>query len=313
MNSKPFFSVVVPVYNEEKNVSSLYKEIQGSLEKLGKEYEIIFVDDGSVDKTYPQLKKLKPLTIIRFRTNSGQSAALDAGIKQARGKIIFTLDGDGQNDPADFSRLYEKLIQGFDVVCGWRHKRKDSFLRRFISYGARVLRSLLVDDRVHDAGCTLRIYRRECFVDLDLYGELHRMIPAMLRWRGFRIGEVKVNHRPRIHGRSKYNLTRAVRGFLDMVYIWFWRKYSQRPLHLFGGLGLVSSFLGTVILAVMVYLKIFYHYRLSDKIWPLVGFFLIMIGIQLLVTGLLAARGVEKDRSTRYYIAEIIHNKDISS
>jgi len=308
MINKPFFSVVVPVFNEEENVELLYKETKDALEKLAKDYEIIFVDDGSTDKTYSQLKKLSPLTIIKFRTNSGQSAALDAGIKQARGEIIFTLDGDGQNDPADFSLLYKKLTQGFDVVCGWRHKRKDSFSRRFISYGARVLRLLLVDDRVHDAGCTLRVYRRECFVDLDLYGELHRMIPALLRWRGFRIGEVKVNHRPRIHGRSKYNLTRAVKGFLDMIYIWFWRKYAQRPLHFFGGLGLAFNFLGGLILALMAYLKVFYHYHLSDKIWPLVGFFLIMIGIQLLATGLLAAREVEKDKSVRYYISEVIHS-----
>ena len=300
--------MVVPVFNEEENVELLYKETKDALEKLAKDYEIIFVDDGSTDKTYSQLKKLSPLTIIKFRTNSGQSAALDAGIKQARGEIIFTLDGDGQNDPADFSLLYKKLTQGFDVVCGWRHKRKDSFSRRFISYGARVLRLLLVDDRVHDAGCTLRVYRRECFVDLDLYGELHRMIPALLRWRGFRIGEVKVNHRPRIHGRSKYNLTRAVKGFLDMIYIWFWRKYAQRPLHFFGGLGLAFNFLGGLILALMAYLKVFYHYHLSDKIWPLVGFFLIMIGIQLLATGLLAAREVEKDKSVRYYISEVIHS-----
>lgn len=305
MITQPFFSVIVPVYNEEDNIVSLYREIKVALEKLGKTYEIIFIDDGSTDRTYARLERLKPLTIIKLRTNSGQSAALDAGIKQARGKIIFTLDGDGQNDPADFGRLYSQLNQGFDVVCGWRYKRRDPFFKRFISYGARILRSFLVDDRVHDAGCTLRVYRRECFTDLDLYGELHRMIPAMLRWRGFKIGELKVNHRPRLHGRSKYNLTRAVKGFLDMVYIWFWRKYAQRPLHFFGGLGLFFSFLGTAILIVMAYLKIFYHYHLSDKIWPLVGFFLIMIGIQLLATGLLAAREVEKDRSARYYIDKV--------
>jgi len=299
-------SVIVPVFNEGKNVKALYVEIFAVLKSLNPSFEIIFVDDASTDNTLNELETLSPVTIIKLRKNSGQSAALDAGIKCSTGDIIVTMDGDGQNDPSDIPGLVQNLSKGYDAVCGWRHKRKDSFLKKFISGGAAVLRRFLVDDEVHDAGCTLRAYKRECFEDLALYGELHRMIPALLKWRGFRVTEQKVNHRQRKHDKSKYTLTRIPKGFLDMLYVWFWRKYSNRPLHLFGGMGLFFIFLGACILSLMLYLKIFYEYKLSDKIWPLAGFFSIVIGLQFLLSGILAANSVESSGTKKYYIEEKI-------
>ncbi|HOW35818.1 MAG TPA: glycosyltransferase family 2 protein [Candidatus Omnitrophota bacterium] len=295
-------SVVVPVYNEEGSVVHLYTEIEAVLRAMGLTFEIIFVDDGSTDGTAAKLKTLRLLRVIRLRKNYGQSCALDAGVKAARGKFIVTLDGDGQNDPADIPLLWRTIQNGYSVVCGWRFKRKDSFLKRFISLGARFLRRRLVDDDIHDAGCTLRIYRRECFEDLDLYGELHRMIPALLKWRGFKITEVKVNHRPRIAGCTKYGWDRVLKGFLDMLYVWFWRKYAFRPLHLFGAFGIFFMLFGSLLLLFLTGLKIFLGYQLSNKIWPLVGFFSVSIGVQFLMMGFLAANLVDQNRARKYSV-----------
>jgi glycosyltransferase involved in cell wall biosynthesis len=304
----PYYSFIVPVYNEEGNVEKLHAEIVTVAEKLNKPYEVIFIDDGSTDQTLQKLKTLSPIKILVLRKNSGQSAALDAGIKGARGEILITLDGDGQNDPADVPKMLKKL-NGFDVVCGWRYKRKDTLTKRFISQGAKFFRSFLVADKVHDAGCTLRIYKKECFNGLDLYGEMHRMIPALLAWNGFRLTEVKVNHRPRKAGMTKYSWQRTFKGFLDMLDVWFWRKYQARPLHLFGSAGLlligVSFFFGTY-LAIR---RIFFGYNLSDKIWPLIAVTGFITGIQLLVFGLLANLIIKSEKKHDFYrIKRVISN-----
>src|SRR5690606_36402750 len=187
------------------------------------DYEIIMVDDGSSDGTLKVLKTLAPVTVIRLRSNFGQTAALDAGIKAAQYPYIITMDGDLQNDPADAPRLIAHLEEhDLDVVSGWRKNRKDPFSKKFISRGANVLRGILVNDGIHDSGCTLKIYRKECFDNVNLYGEMHRCIPALLKMRGFSIGELPVNHRPRHAGKSKYNLKRTLKGLVDMIMIWFW-------------------------------------------------------------------------------------------
>jgi glycosyltransferase involved in cell wall biosynthesis len=299
------YSVVVTVFNEKGNAAPLYDEIAAELKTLGGSHEIIFVDDASTDGTLNELSG-KPLTIIRMRRNAGQSSAMDAGIKQATGDILITMDGDGQDDPANIPLLLAELDKGYDVVCAWRHKRKDAFLKKFVSGVWKYLREMFVDDVVHDAGTQFRVYKREVFDDFNLYGELHRFIPALLHWRGFRISEVKVNHRPRVHGVTKYSWTKIFKGFSDMLYMWFWHKYDTRPVHLFGSLGMLSMGSGIVILLYMAYLRLFQGYQLSNKIWPLVGFFFIMIGIQMFVTGVIAASLVRIDHSKKYYIAEVI-------
>jgi len=281
-------SVVVPLFNEEDNVSALHKKIHLACEALRRPFEIIFVDDGSIDQTVAMCRDLRPLTLIQQRKNFGQTAAFDVGFKTARGAIIITLDGDLQNDPADIPLLLAEMDKGFDIVSGWRFKRQDSFAKRFFSRTANLLRKVLLQDSIHDSGCSLKAYKSEALKDLDLFGEMHRFIPALLELDGWRVGEVRVSHSPRIAGQTKYNWKRGVKGFVDMVFIWFWRSYSSRPVHFFGGSGMVLISLGTIILTWMAYVKIFLGESLSDRIWPLMGVFLVMLGVQFFVFGLLA-------------------------
>ena len=307
-------SVVVPLYNEEGNVRQLHAKILSACQELKKSFEIIFIDDGSCDKTVENCQKLTPLKLIKFRRNFGQTAAFDAGIKNATGNIIITMDGDLQNDPADIKLLLAEMEKGYDIVSGWRFNRKDNFSKKFFSRGANILRKILIHDKIHDSGCSLKAYKRECFKDVDLFGEMHRFIPALLELQGYKVGEVKVSHHPRVSGVTKYNWKRGMKGFVDMVSIWFWGKYSNRPLHLFGGSGIVLSLAGFGILTWMAIGKIFFAMSLSQKIWPLMGVFFIMIGIQLFIFGLLAdilIKNYYKNQNRmNYSIKEIIENKN---
>lgn len=281
-------SVIIPVFNESGNIAALHAETSSVLSTLGHAYEIILVDDGSTDGTPEILKQLSPAKIIFLRKNFGQTAALDAGIKAASGDCLITMDGDGQNDPRDIPGLLAHLEEhGLDLVSGWRKKRHDSLFKRFESRGANFLRSLLIHDGIHDSGCSLKIYRRECLQNLNLYGEMHRFIPAMLKIRGFRVGEQVVNHRPRKSGRSKYNWQRSFKGFIDLLSVWFWKKFAVRPLHLLGGAGLLAFLAGSVcsLYTVWLFSK---GQSLSDTVWPVLSLFLVLTGIQLFVSGLLA-------------------------
>jgi glycosyltransferase involved in cell wall biosynthesis len=308
---KPFLSVVVPLYNEEGNVRELHRRILEACQKLGKSFEIIFIDDGSTDETVKNAVGLTPLKLIRFRKNFGQTAGFDAGIKEAQGEIIITMDGDLQNDPNDIGLLLEEMAKGFDVVSGWRWQRKDPFMKKFSSRAANLMRKILIRDNIHDSGCSLKAYRRTCFQDIDLFGEMHRFIPAILELEGYKVGEAKVNHHPRIHGQTKYNWKRGLKGFVDMVDIWFWRKYSNRPLHLFGGTGIVFSMVGVLILVWMAIEKIFFGASLSERIWPLVGIFFILVGMQLFVFGLLAGIMIKNyyknQNRMNYSVKEVIN------
>ena len=281
-------SIVVPVYNEEGNVEELHKKIVKACDKLNKTYEIIFVDDGSCDKTVEICKSLSNLTLIELRKNFGQTAAFDAGFKQSSGEVIVTMDGDLQNDPADIGKLLEKKAEGYDIVSGWRFDRKDSFSKKFFSRTADKLRKLLLKDSIHDSGCSLKVYDGNALRSIDLFGEMHRFIPAILELDGYIVGEVKVSHYPRVHGVTKYNWKRSVKGFVDMISIWFWRKYASRPLHFFGGSGIFFGFLGTLILIWMAIEKLLLDASLSERVWPLIGVFFIILGVQFFVFGLLA-------------------------
>jgi len=297
---KPYLSVVVPLYNEEGNVKELYQKIYEAVAKIGKPFEIIFVDDGSKDGTLEVAQSLSPLKLIAFRKNYGQTAAFDAGFKLATGEIIITLDGDLQNDPADIPLLLEKMAEGFDVVSGWRYKRQDPWSKKIPSRIANLLRKILIHDDIHDSGCSLKAYKRECFQDVDLFGEMHRFIPAILQLDGYKVGEVKVSHHPRIHGVTKYNWKRGFKGLVDMISIWFWRKYSNRPLHLFGASGVILSFVGVAILVWMMIEKVYFGASLAERLWPLVGIFFTLIGVQLFISGLLADIAVRNYYQTRH-------------
>lgn len=296
---KPYLSAVVPIFNEEGNVVELHRRIKVAFEKIGRPFEIIFVDDGSKDKTVELCRGLSPLKLVVFRKNFGQTAAFDAGIKQAAGDIVITMDGDLQNDPADIPLLLAEMDKGYDIVSGWRHKRQDSFMKKFFSRGANLLRKGLVKDGIHDSGCSLKAYKRECFDGVDLFGEMHRFMPALLQLDGFRVGEVKVSHHPRLHGVTKYNWKRAIKGFVDMIFIWFWRKYSHRSVHLFGGTGLLLGIVGAGILTWMFIEKVFYGASLSERIWPLAGTLLILVGVQLFIFGILVDVAVKTYYSQR--------------
>lgn len=287
-----FLSVVIPIYNEENNISLLCQELAETLDEMAQPYEIIFIDDGSDDASFERLisvrDKFPDMKIIKFKKNYGQSAALDAGFKNAVGDIIVSLDGDRQNDPKDIPRMIEELEKGYDVICGWRYQRKDPFLKRFISRGAYILRNIILKDRIHDSGCTLRAYRKVCFEQMQLYGEMHRFIPALLAWEGFKVTEVKVNHRPRLHGKTKYTMSRIFKGILDMVIVKFWVKYSSRPVHFFGGMGLFMGFLGFILSLYLTIVKLFFHQSIGNRPLLLLSILLIIVGVQFLLFGILA-------------------------
>ncbi len=308
-------SVVIPVYNEENNILKLDQEIKSVISQLTSGFEIIYVNDGSTDETLSRLKGLKGVTIINLNRNYGQATALDAGFRICLGKYIISLDGDGQNDPADIPLLFEKLKEeNLDVVAGWRKNRQDSYKIIFLTQIGRFFRRLFIGDVIHDAGCTLRIYTKETIRSLDLQGEMHRYILAILKWKGFRIGEMVVRHRPRINGKSKYNYTKAIRGFIDLVYIWFIQKYSQRPLHLFGYVSFFLFFLGLVSVIASIYQKIVLGVSINQSGYFLVSAFLLLtavilfsfgVVIDLLIRTQLNSSSTEK----RYYVREVIKKK----
>lgn len=308
-------SVVVPVFNEEGNVRELHKEILEVCKKENYKFEIIFVDDGSKDKTPEICKELKPLKYIRMRKNFGQTAAMDAGIKLAQYDYIVTMDGDRQNDPADIPKLVNYLEENdLDIVSGWRKNRKDTVMKKFTSRVANFLRGIIVKDNIHDSGCSLKIYKKECFDHINLYGEMHRFIPALLRIKGFEVGEVVVNHRPRTAGVTKYNWKRTIRGFVDMISLWFWSKYAVRPLHILGAGGMVSIFLG-VVCAIWSIVLFALGYKMSNNIMPpLLTVFFIIVGLLMFIFGLMSdmmsktyyGSGIDKS----YSVKETIENKE---
>jgi len=305
-------SFIVPVYNEVDNIEKLHKEILTVARALGVAFEIIMVDDGSTDGTYKLLKSLSPVTVIRMRTNFGQTSALDAGIKAAQYPYLITMDGDLQNDPADIPAMIRLLEdEELDVVSGWRKNRKDSISKKFVSRVANMLRSLLVEDGIHDSGCTLKVYRKECFENISLYGEMHRFIPALLKMRGFQIGELAVNHRPRVAGKSKYNMKRTMKGFADMIIIWYWNRYAVRPFHFLGTAGLliiVFSFFS----ALMSLKEFFRGQDMSETFWPMFTLLTFLIGIQFLILGFISDMLMKtyygQTGQTAYTVRDVVKN-----
>ena len=307
-------SFIVPVYNEVENIEKLHREIKQVGDTLGVAFEIIMVDDGSTDGTFNKLKQLSPVTIIRMRSNFGQTSALDAGIKAAQYPYIVTMDGDLQNDPSDVPRLVQHLEENeFDVVSGWRKDRKDPFSKKFVSRVANLLRKVLVKDDIHDSGCTLKIYKKECFENIHLYGEMHRFIPALLKMRGFQIGELPVNHRPREAGKTKYNFKRTLKGFADMVMIWYWNRYATRPFHFLGSIGLLLFFI-SFISAIVSLWEFFGGQDMSETFWPMFTLLTFLIGLQFLILGFISDMLMRtyygQPGQTAYTIKERIENRE---
>jgi glycosyltransferase involved in cell wall biosynthesis len=285
-------SIVIPVFNEEENVEPLVDEITSVVGRLLKSYEIIVVDDGSRDRTFELLaglhRRTPALRAIRLKRNFGQTAALAAGLAHARGECVVLMDGDGQNDPADIPALLAELDRGNDLVCGWRFKRRDALLsRRLPSMVANWVISGATQVKLHDYGCTLKAMRKEVANHLKLYGEMHRFIPAIAYERGARVAELKVNHRPRLRGASKYGITRTLRVILDLLTVKFLISYSTRPAHVFGPVGIASVALGFIIAIYLSAQKLIYGVDIGGRPLLLLGILLIFIGFQFITMGLL--------------------------
>jgi len=286
-------SVVIPVYNEYESVGPLYKKLDAVLSKLGYGYEVILIDDGSKDGTYEKLLELPEKNasykIIRFRKNFGQTAAMSAGFDNAKGDIIITLDADLQNDPQDIPRLLKEMDKGFDIVSGWRKKRKENAItRRIPSMVANKIISRLSGVYLHDYGCTLKAYRKEVIKNVELYGEMHRYIPAVASSMGIKVSEIVVRHHRRKFGSSKYGLTRTIRVILDIITIKFLLSYSQRPFQIFGLAGIFTSLIGFIMTAYLIVMRVFFGQGLTNRPLFLLSIFIIFIGIQLITMGLLA-------------------------
>ncbi|PIQ93892.1 MAG: glycosyltransferase [Nitrospirae bacterium CG_4_10_14_0_8_um_filter_41_23] len=307
-------SVVIPLYNEEENVQMLFERLKGTLDHLKKEYEIIFVDDGSTDRTLSILEDIqakdKNVVVLSLRRNFGQTAAFAAGFDFARGDVIVTMDGDLQNDPADIPKLLE-LIKDNDLVSGWRRKRKDPFFtRRLPSIMANWLISNVTGVKLHDYGCSLKAYRRDVIKNLKLYGEMHRFIPAVASWYGVRIAEVETVHHQRLRGKSKYGISRTMKVVLDLITVKFLQSFSTKPIQFFGPVGIVSGFLGFLILLYLSIDKLFFGRDIGGRPLLLLGTLLIIVGIQLIGMGLLGEMLVrvyhESQKKPIYVIKKIL-------
>ena len=284
-------SVVVPVHDEERSVARLYGELEQSLEQGDEQWEAIFVDDGSQDGSFAALTGLHEretnVKVVRMRRNFGKAAALAAGFAHAEGETVVTIDGDLQDDPAEIPRLLAKLDEGFDLVSGWKARRRDPWRRRVLSRIFNAVTGRVSGLRLHDMNCGLKAYRAEVVRGVRLYGELHRFIPVLAHYRGYRVAELPVNHRPRPHGRSHYGLERYMRGFFDLLTVTFIGRYRHRPLHLFGGLGLVLGAIGTGILVYLAVLKATGH-AIGQRPLLTLGVLLAVVGLQFFSLGLLS-------------------------
>lgn len=312
-------SVVIPLLNEEENIPYLYDELNEVMATIDADYELIFIDDGSTDKSPLLLKELHEkddhVVVVNFRKNFGQTAAMAAGFDYAKGDVIITMDADLQNDPHDIPLLLEKINEGNDVVTGWRYDRKDAFInRRLPSIIANKIISKTTGVNLHDYGCTLKAFTRDVVKNVKLYGEMHRFIPAIASGMGIDFTEVKVNHRPRRFGTSKYGISRTIRVVLDLLTVKFLLSYATRPIQVFGLMGVVSGGIGFIIALIMTFQRQFMGVPLADRPLLFLAVLLIFIGIQFVSLGLIAelqARTYHESQSKPiYYVKNVLKSTD---
>jgi glycosyltransferase involved in cell wall biosynthesis len=285
-------SIVVPIYNEEENITVLHDAVTAALAESGLDYELILVDDGSIDGSFRLLQRVAGkdprVKVIRFRRNFGQTAAMAAGFDAATGRVVVPMDGDLQNDPGDIPRLLTRIDEGFDVVSGWRKDRQDTFINRKLpSIMANGLISMMTGVHLHDYGCTLKAYRREVLDGINLYGEMHRFVPALASQFGARVTELPVRHHPRLYGTSKYGISRTLRVVLDLMTVKFLLSYSTKPIQLFGKWGVYTILAGFLSGCVTVYMKLFEHVSMNRNPLLILTAFLLFMGVQFIVLGLL--------------------------
>ena len=316
VSSRRTLSVVVPLLNEEATLELLYDELDHALAETGHEWEVVFVDDGSTDGSYRELVRLHAahlnVRVVRLRRNFGKAAALAAGIEVATGDVIVTMDADLQDDPAEIPNLIAKLDDGFDVVSGWKCDRHDPFVRRFVSRIYNTATRLATGVKLHDMNCGLKAYRAEVFEHVHLYGERHRFVPVLADHLGFTVTELPVNHRARANGSSRFGIERYLRAPFDLLTIVFMGRYRNRPLHLFGGLGVIASVAGVAILAYLTMIKIG-GAGIGNRPLLMLGILLVVVGVQLLSLGLIGEmltshheEKVRASRSGRMHVRDVL-------
>jgi glycosyltransferase involved in cell wall biosynthesis len=309
--STPHVSIVVPLLNEDESLGELYSQILAAMKPLAKPFEVIFVDDGSTDKSFSVLQEMHArdprVKVVQFRRNFGKSAALSVGFREAEGDFVITMDADLQDDPAEIPGMIEMLNQGYDLVSGWKKRRHDPLSKTIPSKIANSVTAMMTGIPIHDMNCGLKAYRREVVKDVNVYGELHRYIPALAHWAGFRVGEKVVNHRPRQFGHTKFGIGRFSRGFLDLLTVLFTTRYIRRPLHLFGVWGINSFLIGVMIDGYLSIEWLLGLTSLSNRPLFLLGILFIIIGVQFVSFGLLGEmiNRQQRDEST-YSIREIL-------
>lgn len=305
-------SIVIPLLNEEKSLRELHQQIRDALNKTGRRYEIIFVDDGSTDESYKVLRDLKRsdhhrIRIVRFRRNYGKSAALSVGFEKASGEYVVTMDSDLQDDPSEIAGMIRKMSEGYDLISGWKKVRHDPLTKRLPSRFFNFVTRLLTGIKIHDFNCGLKVYRRDVVKTVRIYGELHRYLPVLAHWEGFTIGEVVVRHRARRYGKTKFGITRFWRGFLDLLTVLFTTRYIRKPLHLFGFWGMAAAITGAIIVGYLVVQWFLGLTSLSNRPLFLGGVMLIIVGIQFVSIGLLGEMiSKSKESDTLYSVREFI-------
>jgi glycosyltransferase involved in cell wall biosynthesis len=290
-NSPPELSIIIPLNNEEGNIVPLYQKLSEQLQRIQRTYEIIFVDDGSTDKTFEKISRFHTqdpyVKVIKFRKNFGKSTALNVAFHYAKGQIIITMDGDLQDDPEEIPKFLAKIEEGFDLVSGWKYPRVDPIAKTLPSKFFNNLTSLLTGVDLHDFNCGFKAYKRVVINNIQLYGEMHRYIPALAAWNGFKITEIKIKHHPRYSGRSKFGFSRLIKGIMDLITVNFLTNYSSRPLHIFGVPGFASLFVGFIIGMYLVFQKYVNNILIGEHPLLLLSVLLILIGLQFISLGLI--------------------------
>lgn len=287
------YSIVVPARNEEGSVRALYEATKRIFDAMGGSWELIVIDDGSTDNTYKILSEISDqdshVKVIRFRRSFGQTAGWSAGFDAAQGDIVIVMDADLQNDPEDIPAMIKKLQnEDYDVISGWRKDRKDKSMLKVGSVIGNWVRRKITGEKIHDQGCSLKVYRKEALADLELYGEMHRYITALLSWKGFKVGEMVVRHHARKHGTTNYTIRKKLKGFLDLIIVKFWIQYSARPMHLFGAIGAIFIAAGFLLGGTLGVLWLFRFIALAGRTTPLLAVLLVLLGFQFLLAGVLA-------------------------
>lgn len=301
-------TVLVPLFNEEESLKPLYNEIKKSVKGISRDYEIIFVDDGSTDRSLAVIKELNrfdnKIRYFSFRTNYGKSAALQVGFKHATGDVVITMDADLQDDPAEIPSLLEKLEEGYDLVSGWKKKRYDPFIKKYSSRFFNAVTRWFSKVKIHDFNCGLKAYRKQVVQAVNVYGELHRYIPVLAGWKGFQISEIVVKHHPRRYGKTKFGISRFFKGFIDLITVIFTVRYSRRPMHLFGFVGLLAALAGVAISLWLTYEKLFYSIGINNRPIFFLGILLIIVGVQFFAIGLIGELIVHNTQDDKEYVVK---------